>query len=364
MEQTLGHVTHCKNLEELVPADGRIDPAFLHVPFDTTGAMRHVPGFSNWTVRASLRAGRAIRREHRRLPIDALFIHTQVPAVLNADRFRRIPRVVSLDATPLQYDELGDVYGHEPGRDGIERVKHALNVRCFQGADRLVTWAEWTKASLVTDYGVDPDKVDVIPPGVDPQKWSLAAGSERTVDDGPVRVLFVGADLERKGGLDLVAAVREARRRLVASESPNDLELHVVTTAALSSEPGIVVHNGLTPNSPELIDQYRKADVFCLPTYGDCLPMVLSEAGAAGLPLVSTNVGAISEIVHDGRTGRLVRPGDIKELADALLDLVENREQARGFGRAASELVRDRYDAAKNARRVVDLMLEVRGQSR
>ncbi|MEP2371962.1 MAG: glycosyltransferase family 4 protein [Ilumatobacter sp.] len=318
-----------------------------------------MPGYSNWTVRASLRAGRAIRRENGQAPLDALFVHTQVPAVLNTDRFRGIPRVVSLDATPLQYDELGDVYGHESGSDRLERLKHALNTRCYQRADRLVTWAEWTKAGLVADYGVDPADVEVIPPGVDPQKWWFPPRTGTTDDSEPVRVLFVGADLRRKGGFDLVEAVREVRRRLTESGSPAELELHVVTTAELSPEPGVFVHRGLTPNSPELIDQYRRADIFCLPTYGDCLPMVLSEAGAAGLPLVATDVGAISEIVHDEKTGRLVRPGAIGELADALVDLAENRERARRLGSAACELVRERYDAAKNARRIVDVMLNI-----
>ncbi len=78
----------------------------------------------------------------------------------------------------------------------------------------------------------------------------------------------------------------------------------------------------MQPNSPELIDLYHRSDVFCLPTMGDCLPMVLSEAGAAGLPLVSTAVGAISEIVRDGDTGYLVTPGDVPTLTGRLRDLV------------------------------------------
>ena len=48
-------------------------------------------------------------------PLDAMFVHTQVPAILVPDRLRRIPTVVSLDATPIQYDELGAHYDHDTG---------------------------------------------------------------------------------------------------------------------------------------------------------------------------------------------------------------------------------------------------------
>ena len=73
----------------------------------------------------------AVRHAHREDPLDALFVHTQVPAVLLGRWMRRIPTVVSLDATPLQYDELGHVYSHGVGPPRIEQAKHALNVRCL-----------------------------------------------------------------------------------------------------------------------------------------------------------------------------------------------------------------------------------------
>ena len=112
--------------------------------------------------------------------------------------------------------------------------------------------------------------------------------------------------------MHLIDAVHQLRRQGVA------IELDLVTKSELAPEPGISVHRGLGPNSPELIELYHRADIFCLPTLGDCLPMVLSEAGAVGLPLVSTQIGAIDEIVRDGATGLLTPIGDVTALADAL----------------------------------------------
>src|SRR5688572_11272342 len=85
LEQTLGHVTHSDNLRRLVPQDGRVDAAFAPVPFEVTGLAGDLPVYRNWTVRAGLRARGLVRHLRRDGPIDALFVHTQVPAILMPD---------------------------------------------------------------------------------------------------------------------------------------------------------------------------------------------------------------------------------------------------------------------------------------
>jgi glycosyltransferase involved in cell wall biosynthesis len=87
--------------------------------------------------------------------------------------------------------------------------------------------------------------------------------------------------------------------------------------------------------------------------------MVLPEAGAADLALVSTDVGAIHEIVRDGETGLLVAPGDQAALTEALRTLVADAELRARLGRAAGEMVRADHDAAANAARLADLLAEV-----
>src|SRR5262249_42128654 len=154
--------------------------------------------------RAGVRARRGIGRIHSREALDALFIHTQVPAVLSQRWMKRIPTVVSLDATPIQYDELGAHYSHSTGPAAIERVKYRANRSCLHRAVHVVTWSEWAKTGVVDGYGVAPDKVTVVPPGVTPALWKRPGPP---VDGGrPVRILFVGGDLARKGGDVLLQA--------------------------------------------------------------------------------------------------------------------------------------------------------------
>ena len=179
LEQTLGHITHSNNLQHLIGADESIEAVFEPIAFDVDGWAAHVPGFGNWTVRAGIRTRRAIRRLRKGGPLDAMFIHTQVPAIFSPDHVKRVPTVVSLDATPIQYDELGAHYGHDTGGRAVERLKWQANKACFARAEEVVAWAEWTKQGLVDRYDVPADKVVVIPPGVDYARWSAYGRDER-----------------------------------------------------------------------------------------------------------------------------------------------------------------------------------------
>ena len=339
LEQTLGHITHGKNLTSALGAMAGVDATIVPVEATLDGRFQRLPGWSNWTVRAGLRARHSLRRLGRLLrppQVDAMFVHSQVPAVLLGRWMKRIPTVVSLDATPRQYDELGLFYEHSVGPRPVEAIKFWANQRCFRRARHIVTWSEWAKSGVVSDYGVAEDKVTVIAPGVQIDAWAQA--SERATGDGPLRILFVGGNLKRKGGELLI----EAAGRLRSEDVVPPFEVHLVTSDTSVVGTGIIVHNGLGPNSPDLIEQYRLADIFCLPTLGDCLPMVLAEAGAAGLPLISTDVGAIRELVRDGETGRLIPPGELEPLVDALRELLTSADVRRDMGQRSACLGRSR----------------------
>jgi glycosyltransferase involved in cell wall biosynthesis len=358
IEQALGHVTHGRNLQANVGKDSQVQPYWALVPWETHGLAARVPFYrSNWTVRAGWRARRMVGELASQVPLDAIFFHTQVPAVLSINWLRQIPGVVSLDATPLQYDELGEFYGHSAGPAWLERLKWRSTRDCLAEARRVVTWTEWAKGGLIRDYDMAPEKVSVIPPGVNVREW-LYPGS-RVGRDGPVKVLFVGGDLERKGGLLLLQAFRALRKGAVGTDTASGIELHLVTRATLPPESGLFVYNNMQPNSIALKKLYHDCDIFCLPTYGDCLPMVLSEAGAAGLPSVATAVAGIPEIVQEGETGMLVSRGDVPALAAALARLVADAELRLRMGGRAVEVVSAGFDAERNTFRLLEILKEV-----
>jgi glycosyltransferase involved in cell wall biosynthesis len=347
LEQALGHITHTKNLQAHVQNDPEVSPSWALIDFKAEGIGARIPVFrSNWSVRAGIRANRQLAAIARTTRLDVLFFHTQVPAVLAQRWMHRIPSIVSLDATPLQYDALGAFYQHEAGPRWLETIKWRLNRDCYRAARQIVVWAEWTQRGLVADYEVPDDKITVIPPGVIVRDWERK--DQRRAESSMVRILFVGGDLRRKGGHLLLKAFRELR-------TPS-LELHLVTKDAVPPEPGLFVYNDMQPNSAELKALYHRCDIFALPTSGDCLPMVLSEAGAAGLAVVSTDVAGIPEIVRHEQTGLTVPAGDGNALTAALRPLIADPQLRLDLGARAHRHVSRYYDADKNSTRLLSLL--------
>lgn len=352
LEQTLGHRTHSQNLQSNVPKDRSVQPLWGAIEWDLTGLAARLPVYnSNWTVRAGLRARRVAAQMQKHHAVDALFIHTQVAAVFMTDWMQRIPTIVSLDATPQQYDMLGAYYAHQSGPSWLEGVKWRANYHAFQRAHSLVAWSQWTKEGLVNGYGMPEEKIAVIPPGVNSREWSRP--TPRIKHSGPTKILFVGGDLQRKGG-DLLLQAFRALREIYSETQP--IELHLVTRDPVAAEAGVFVYRNMVPNSSTLKALFHACDIFCLPTYGDCLPMVLSEAGAAGMPLVSTNVGGIGEVVKNGENGFLVPTNNVVALAIALRTLIENPILRLEQGARAAELIGRNFDAERNTERLLTLM--------
>jgi glycosyltransferase involved in cell wall biosynthesis len=348
MEQTLGHVAHTRNLERALAREDWVEGEIARLPFES-GGLGLFPGLRNWSLRASLMTRAALRQRRRRGGLDGVFIHTQVASLLSVGLMRSLPTVVSLDATPRNFDDVGQAYGHRRGGALGEAGKAFVNRRAFLAADALVTWSELAGDSLTSDYGVPSARVHVIPPGVDTQRFRPAEGPRA---EGPIRVLFVGGNFLRKGGQDLLAAM----------QSLPEAELDVVTRSRVAPVPVGVrcrVHTELQPGDDALLELYRRADIFALPSRGDCLPQVLAEAAAVGLPLIATSTGAVAEIVRDGVNGFLVRIGSAVDLRAALSALVRRPDLRLAMGCESLALARRHHDAMVNHRHIFELMAEV-----
>lgn len=357
LEQTLGHITHSQNLQTNVLNDFSVDAHWGLLAWETVSLARRVPIYnSNWTIRAGLKARKIIAALHRRVGLDALFFHTQVPAVLSTRWMQHIPSVVSLDATPLQYDRFGEFYAHAIAPAWLERWKWARHRACFCEAHHVVTWSEWAKQSLINEYEIPTKKITVIAPGVDTHQWTRHRRGQQHTQ--VIKILFVGADLERKGGLLLLKAFRRLRHRSLCQPggAAIELQLHLVTRTKVPEEPGLFVYNDMQPNSTPLKRLYSDSDIFCLPTYGDCFPMVLSEAAAAGLPVVSTRLAAIPEIVEDGETGFLIPAGDAQALEAMLQGLIVDADLRAQMGARAAAVAGERFDAGCNTLRLLELL--------
>ena len=357
MEQTLGHVTHAQNLARWVAEDADVCPRWMPIEFKKDDFWEKLPVIGgNWSLKASLRARDEVRKALRETELDALFFHTQTTALFAVPMLKKIPGIVSLDATPINYDTVGAEYGHAAGNNGaLERRKQAWNRATFHAAAALVTWCQWAKDSLVGDYGVAAEKVMVIPPGVDMEKWAFGRSKTNltAASSGPTRLLFVGADFKRKGGDFLVEAFRNSLNQ--------NCELDIVTrdmdaARELANVANLRVHTDLTANHPTLRELYSRADLFVFPTLGDCLPIAVMEAMAAGLPVIATHVGALREEVEHGVNGLIVPPRDARAIVEAAGALSRDAAKRRAMSAASRQMAEQRFDAKRNYNAILALM--------
>lgn len=293
------------------------------------------------TLRGFLQVSEVLRRERP----DALFFLTHNPAVFHPHALRRVPTVLWTDVTPRQLDAQAEHYDHARSPRAIEALKHAVVRRTFHRASFVVGWSSWARRSFVDDYGVAEERARVVHPGLDLSRWTLP---DRPPPEGLPRLLFVGGHFERKGGQLLLDVFRDHFR--------GRAELHLVTRDPVEPEEGVWVHRGLRAGTPPLLDLYRRASVFVLPTQGDCFSIASMEAMAMGLPVVVTDVGGISDIVAQDESGMLIPPNDGEALRDSLERLIRDPQLAVRFGRRGRELVQTRFDAERNAGLLLELL--------
>jgi glycosyltransferase involved in cell wall biosynthesis len=355
LEQTLGHVAHARNIRRALDQhSGSIRPTIIPIDYARpSGLSARIPGLRTWSFQASRQTRSALAHTLDRGNVDAVFIHTQVAALLAGSLMQRVPTVVSLDATPKNFDSQGATYAHSRNGDVMEAVKLRLNQSVLRRAAALVSWCEWAADSLVDDYGISRGKISVIHPGVD---VNLFRPHAPRAADRPARILFVGGDFNRKGGPDLLQAMQRFG---------SDAVLDAVTGSSIEVPPGVAcrVHHGLSPQSPEIVKLYSEADIFVLPSRGDCFPQAVAEGLASGLPVVASHVGAIPEMVRDGVNGHLVPPGDPRALSVALEPLVRSAARRRQMGEISRRLAVEEHDADSNNHRIFELMISVARES-
>lgn len=335
LEQTLGHRAHSANIARALGRSD-VDVDLLHVPY---GGGR-VP----WAFKGSWRAAKLLRGRPKH---DVRFFHTQSVSLFAPLVSRGRPFVVSVDATPKQIDGMGRWYRHSLSASPFEKFKERWYRAVFSRAAALVAWSEWCADSLVLDYGVPREKIAILHPGAPSAMFGIT--QLRASADRPT-ILFVGGDLERKGG-DLLL---EAFAELKASA-----RLLMVTPDHVRPQDAVEVISNANPGSQSLVDAYQRADIFCLPTRGDCTPVVLGEAMAAGLPIVTTRVGSNAQTVNDGTEGLLIDSDDRVALLAALRILIENVDLRHAMGEAARRKAAESFDAEKNAFRILALLRSV-----
>ncbi len=219
--------------------------------------------------------------------------------------------------------------------EACPRPARRIVLKTLQRCDGVIVLTRDTQAQL--GRALDPARVHRLPNFV---QTGLFAGSDRT-DTGPaakVEVLFVGWVIETKGVRELLDAARSLPGARFTLVGPVDADFHASISGELEELGERVRLLGRLPHH-ETVALYGQCDVFVLPTHREGFPVSVLEAMAASLPVVATPVGAIPDVVREGREGHLVPVRDASALARRLRELVEDPARRRAMGCAARERV-------------------------
>ena len=253
-----------------------------------------------------------------------------------------------------------NVAGRIAGRlAGVPRV--VSGIRVAEKRSRLRLWIDrWTDrlvdrhvcvsndvARFSIDVGQLPaDKVIVIPNGVDAERFANARPADLAqfgIPSGSRTLLFVGRLDPQKAPRSLMAAIEpllDASKDvhlLLVGDGPLRSEVERV---ALSRNPGYVHFAGWRPDIPEIM---RASYCLLLASRWEGLPNVVLEAMAAGLPVVSTDVEGISDLIEDGVTGRVVASGSPAAFREAVRGLLDDPGRAAAVAQAAQVIVRSDF---------------------
>lgn len=267
-----------------------------------------------------------MQKQLDRWPCDVIFAPVAGGEVIELDF--QAPVVFLSDATAELLDEYYQWF-----KDAAElEVANQDEKTAIAKANQIVYSSEAAAKSAIKHYDAAPDKVSVIPFGANlayaPSMAAILARRHHLNSNRPCKLLFVGRDWQRKGG-DVAF-----KTLLALHQSGIDAELCMVGCIP----PEGVQHDKLqvipylNKNDPRQRNQmnqlFLESDFFVFPTRGDCSPIVLNEASAFGLPVITTDVGGIPTIVQNGRNGyTLPRSASGQEFANLIADLY--RDQAR-----------------------------------
>jgi glycosyltransferase involved in cell wall biosynthesis len=176
------------------------------------------------------------------------------------------------------------------------------------------------------------------------------ARRELGIEDSRFVVAFAGGPPKIKGVFDLIAVIADLTdiRPLLLVAGPNS-DGEAIDAAARDAGADVRFCGML--DHRRLARVFAAANVFCLPSYREGLPLVVCEAMLSGRPVIATHAGGIPEIVRDGQTGLLFAPGDRSALASCLRQLASDSGLANRLGRAGYEFAREHLTWSANAAR-------------
>jgi glycosyltransferase involved in cell wall biosynthesis len=236
----------------------------------------------------------------------------------------------------------------------------------------VIAIADFTRQYLIETYEIPEEDTTLIYQGVDPQRFrSTAEGKKEArqryrLPENAAPVLgSVGSFEHRKGHPVLFEALKQLAtgplphiQLLLVGDGPDDTLLR-----NLVAELGLGDHVSFFPFTSEPRYVFERVDITILPSlYKEGLPNVLQESMSINVPVVSSNIGGVPEVVFAGQTGCMVEPGNSVQLAEAILNLWTDREAYRKMCLQSREVIVERFNKENQFGQFLEYFRSIRGQ--
>ncbi len=353
-----GHATMHLHLFQALEDYPDLNAVHIEVPPSGLGRRilgAQIPGLAGLDLDlAGLRAQIALSRQADSMlrdaissgPVGAIHAYSQHVALSSAGLIRKYPSVVSTDGTAAQNaDQLPFRY---PTRftPHVTALAERFEKKVFEAATIVVAQSEWAADGIRERYGISDDRLQVIPFGIMPPP-AVAQPATNLLE-----ITFTGNTILRKGGVQLM--------RVFANRRWNErgVVLNMVTRDPVPDMPGVKAFPDLRPGDSRLTEMLARTAVFALPSEIDKSPYSVLEAMFAGVPVVSTKVGGVPEMVVDGETGLLVGIGNDEALAVAIERLLDYPAERDRMGAEARQRAVEKYDARKTTAALLEVIRE------
>jgi glycosyltransferase involved in cell wall biosynthesis len=226
--------------------------------------------------------------------------------------------------------------------------------KMLERSNKIIAVSDFTRRELLQYYKVKEEKIRVIHNGVDVNKFKPASDKRKAKEElglnpEDIAILSVGRLYARKGLFTLIESIPAVVRRfrnakfIISGKGQSNEMKKLIAHAEKLRTRGNIIFTGYFPDK-KLPRLYQAADIFAFSTFYENLPFAVLEALSTGLPVVTTCVGGIPEMIDSGKNGFLVQPFNAKELSDRVLYFLEHPAEAEEMGFLARKIVLERFD--------------------
>ena len=229
-------------------------------------------------------------------------------------------------------------------------IKKVFNIRLRKvllNAEALIVQTESEKEDC-QKLGIT--NINLIKPGINLKEFTTLPSrnifrEKYNLQEDDICVLFLGRIDQVKGIKFLIDAITQIENRkiyLFIVGSKNEYLTQLLKNIQNSEKKDQIVITGWVSDE-EKFEAYLGADIYCLPSIYDCAPNSILEAGACGLPIITTTSNGLFEIARDG-AGEVVDPGDSIALKNAILKMASNRNKMKEAGNRGRKIIQEEFD--------------------